>query len=173
MCVITSTTSDSPLRLFQGKEAVDYINSLIPAGSTVSSGYSTTLQQIGYVDAVKARKDVDDVKGKAIAAMAAGDHAGYAKLVRQGAAADFFLSSVSAITADGNIHSADKTGSRIAGWFSAGQLIVVAGTNKIVENDAEALQRLLDYQVKLESARCRVAYGVPGSSVMKGGPPCA
>ena len=161
----------------QGKEAVALLNSLVPAGSSLSMGFSTTLVQIGYIESLKARTDVDNFKAKAVVAQASGDMAGYAKFLRQGASADYFMSGVSAITTDGDIYAVDLSGSRVAGFYSAGQLIVVTGSNKIVESDAEAEQRI-QFQYKLESARVRVAYGVPHSSinnvaVIKGGNPCA
>lgn len=77
-----------------------------------------------------------------------------------------FLSSVSAVSQQGDIFAADLTGTRIGGWFAAKHMVVVLGTNKIVADEAEADKRLYDYQLKLESARVRVAYGVPASAVI-------
>jgi len=159
----------------QGKEAADYVNALIPTGASLSQAFSTTLIQTGIVDALKARSDVNNFKAKAVAAMASGDTAGYAKFARQGASADFFLSGVAAITADGNLHCVDASGSRLSGWHAAGKLVVVASTSKIVSNDAEAEERV-GFQYQLESARVRVAYGIPHSSlnnrvVMRSGNP--
>jgi len=148
------------------KEAVEYLNQLIPDGSSVSNGGSTTLLQIGIFDALMARGDkINNLKGKATVAGAAGDTATYKKLSREGASADFFLSSVSAITQEGVFYAADASGTRISGWTAAGKLIIVAGTNKIVANDAEADDRLFGYQYKLESARVRVAFKIPGSMI--------
>jgi hypothetical protein len=153
-------------------EAVAYVNSLIPDGASVSSGGSTTLQQIGFVDALKLRADkVDNLKGKALEARARGDLAAYALLSRQGAAADFFLSSVSAISAEGDLFAADAGGTRISGWTAATTLIIVAGTNKIVADEAEAEERLYQYQVCATAQRdqsanaraCSTSWKAPGS----------
>lgn len=38
------------------KQAMDHLGKLIPSGSTVSYGGSTTLKTIGYLDALKQRK---------------------------------------------------------------------------------------------------------------------
>jgi len=116
------------------------------------------------VDALKARGDVTNFKAKAVAAMASGDMAGYAKFVRQGASADYFLTGVAAVTTDGHLHCVDASGSRLNGWYAAGKLVVVTSTSKIVSNDAEAEERI-GFQHQLESARARVAYGVPHSSI--------
>lgn len=82
-----------------------------------------------------------------------------AKLYRLGASADFFISSAAAITEDGHIHGVDASGTRLCGWVGgARELVIVAGTNKLVKDDAEAQERIERFQLKLESARCRVAY---------------
>ena len=145
----------------QSADAVKLLDGLIAAKSTVSYGGSTTLNQVGLLAAIKTRKDVTCYRDLAGEAMAKGDMAGFAANVRQGASADIFLSSVDAIEAStGALHAVDASGSRICGWFSAGQLVIVAGTNKIVENEAEATDRLEQFQYKLESARCRAAHKV-------------
>jgi hypothetical protein len=77
-----------------------------------------------------------------------------------------FLSSVSAVSQEGDLFAADLGGTRIGGWLVAKELVVVLGSNKIVANEAEAEKRLYDYQLKLESARVRVAYGLPASAVI-------
>jgi len=46
----------------------------------------------------------------------------------------------------------------------AKKLVIVAGTNKIVRDDDEANDRLV-YQWKLESARARVAFKIPASTI--------
>jgi len=139
--------------------------SLLQQGSTASYGGSTTLQQIGFLAALKARSGEvrcfrDDAE------QTGGDTKKYMALMRQGAAADYYVSSCSAITEAGALYAVDASSTRIAGWLNAGKLIVVAGTNKLVKDDAEAQERTHKYQFPLESARCRVDYkGVPGSSV--------
>lgn len=149
------------------KEAVAFLNSLIPDGSSVSMGASTTLHQIGFIDSLKARDaKINNFKAKSAAAGAAGDMAASSKFLKEGATADVFLSSCSAITQDGNLTVADLTGSRLSGWMAAGKLVVVAGTNKIVKDDAEAEERLVEYQLKLESARVRDVYKAPGSAIV-------
>jgi len=58
------------------KEALEYLMTLIPDGSSVSSGGSTTLDQIGYSGAIQVRDSkVTNYKGKAIHAMMSGNSA--------------------------------------------------------------------------------------------------
>ena len=101
----------------------------------------------------------------AIAARAAGDLATFASNIAKGATADWFFSSVSAVTLDGELHAADFSGSRISGWLAAKQLVVVLGTNKIVADREAADRRLVEYQFPLESARIRATTDLPGSTM--------
>ena len=75
-----------------GAEALDRVNQLIPAGASVMTGASKTLQQIGFEDLLKAGKHPwvnlkDDV-------LAEKDLAKQAHLRRQSTMADYFLGSV-------------------------------------------------------------------------------
>jgi hypothetical protein len=149
------------------KDALEYIKSLLKEGQSISMGTSQTLQEIGLIEWLKENDaKYNNLKGKAAAAAMAGNMAEHAKLLNQGFLADTYLSSVSAVSQEGDIFSADLTGTRIGGYLTAGQLIIVLGSNKIVANEAEAEKRLWDYQLKVESARVRVAYGVPASAVI-------
>ena len=63
----------------------------------------------------------------------------------------------------------DASGSRVGPWvYSAKKLLIVAGTNKIVEDLAESEKRV-QFQYLMESARCLVAYGHWGSNITNHG----
>lgn len=63
----------------------------------------------------------------------------------------------------------DATGSRVGPFsFSADNVVIVIGSNKITPTQAEAVARAKNYQLPMESARARVAYaamGVQGSAI--------
>src|SRR4051812_1161854 len=60
---------------------------------------------------------------------------------------------------------ADLTGTKTAGFGSSGNLVLLAGSNKIVEGrQQEALNRLMTYALPMESLRAHLAYGVPASA---------
>ena len=155
------------VKVFDTKEdALVYLTSLLKEKISVSYGTSTTLEQIGWIDYLKANDErIVNYKARAVKAMAAGDNAEYANLMQQGATSDLFVSSVGAVAETGEIIGGDLTGTRMSGWLASKHLVVVAGTNKIVRDLTEAKQRLHEYQLKLESARVRVAYKVPASAV--------
>ena len=122
-----------------GAAAVAYLLSRIPAGATVMNGGSTTLEQIGFLDALKDGpydwlrprvKAVDDPEERTRAR-------------RRATIADYFVGGINAITEAGEIVNADGSGNRIAAYaFGAGRLLLVAGVNKIVPDIAAAFERL-------------------------------
>lgn len=57
----------------------------------------------------------------------------------------------------------DLTGTRVAPFLSAGNVIVIIGSNKIVKDGDDAIKRTNEFCWPLESARARIAYKVPGS----------
>jgi hypothetical protein len=60
----------------------------------------------------------------------------------------------------------DLSGSKVGGVsFGAANVIVVAGSNKIVKDELEAWKRQEEFALPLESARVRIAYGLPASSI--------
>src|SRR5690606_35576232 len=75
--------------------------------------------------------------------------------------ADYYLASVNAITTDGKLVSADRTGSRVSAYpFAAKTLILVAGTQKITKDLNEAMTRVRDHVLPQEKVRALEAYGV-------------
>ena len=84
-----------------------------------------------------------------------------------GAAPDYMLGSVQAITEDGRLVLASKSGSQLGPIVSgAGKVILVAGAQKVVQNLDAAFRRLEEHSLPLEDARAREAYGA-GSAIHK------
>jgi len=64
------------------------------------------------------------------------------EIMRQSMVADYMITSVNAVTREGELVCMDCSGSRAAGMiFGPRKVIVVVGTNKIVDNLDEAIQR--------------------------------
>ncbi|TPX41698.1 hypothetical protein SeMB42_g05453 [Synchytrium endobioticum] len=137
----------------------------IPSGATVSNGGSTTLHQIGWTSHLQNVKNADrhfHNMGEEI--FAEKDMLKQTELRRKGLAADVFVSGVDAITEDGDILAVDATGTRVGGWLACKTLVLVTSTHKIVPTYADAVKRVEEYSVPVESARVRVAYKLPASS---------
>lgn len=138
----------------------------LPKGGLVSHGTSTTLIEIGLVEA--------------LASGAAGVRYGNAEwraepdaIARQRLRArltlesDVFLGSVQAIAETGEVVSADATGSRQLGYiYGPPRVIWVAGINKLVPTLEDGLRRLREVALPQEDARMK-REGAPGSSIGK------
>ena len=141
-------------------EALNILTTLIPKGSSVMSGSSTTLVEIGFEDYVA--EGNSGWKSLREAIVLESDEARRGELRRRSVTADYFLSSANAVAMTGEIVACDASGSRVGAWpFAAGRLVLVIGINKIVPTLQDALDRIRQYAYPLEDARARRAYGTP------------
>lgn len=139
--------------------ALEKIKEIIPPGSEVMNGASTTLIEIGYEDLMNGQHNWLDLH-KAI--ISENDERMRNKLRRRSITSEYFLSGVQGIAMTGEIVGCDATGSRVGAWpFGAQNLILVSGANKIVPTLQDALKRVWDYAYPLEDARARKVYGTP------------
>ena len=143
-----------------GAEALSVLKKIIPPGSEVMNGSSTTLIEIGYEELIAANPSGWNLVHTRITAE--NDATKRAELRRKSVAADYFISGANAIASTGEIVGCDASGSRVGAWpFAAGHLILVVGTNKIVPTLEDALGRIRSYAFPLENARAKKAYGTP------------
>jgi len=140
---------------------------MLPKGATVAFGGSITLEQIGFINAIKQRTDLKNYRTEAMDAMMKGDWPNSMAIRNQGMCnADVFYSSVSAITEAGEIVSADASGTRVTALTAgAKHVVLVVGCNKIVPDLTAALERLEKYIVPLESAHVRLAFNFPATTI--------
>lgn len=86
---------------------------------------------------------------------------------RLGAAPDWVIGSVHAVTEDGKVIVASATGSQLPAYaYGSNRVIWVVGTQKIVKNLEDGMKRVYEYTFPLEDERARIAYGM-GSGVNK------
>ncbi|TMH81370.1 MAG: lactate utilization protein [Betaproteobacteria bacterium] len=122
-----------------GASALAFLLSRIPAGATVMNGGSTTLEQIGLLEALK-NGPYDWLRPQV---KAVNDPEERTRARRRATIADYFVGGINAITETGEIVNADGSGNRISAYaFGAGKLFLVAGVNKIVPDIASAFERL-------------------------------
>ena len=152
------------------KEALEHILANIPPDVTVGFGDSETVYQIGLPGALHDRGH------KLISPFWTDDPHTYVlpgakkalQVGRDALFADFFIAGINAITLDGKILNTDAFGNRLAGIiFGPRKVILVAGTNKIVTNVEEAIERIRKVASPLNALRHRVEHG------MESGLPCA
>lgn len=141
-------------------EALTMIKSLIPKGSSVMNGSSTTLIELGFVDYLKAGQHGWNNLHASI--LAETDHEKQSELRKQSALSDYYLGSVQALTESGEFIIASNTGSQLPNIvFTSKNLILVIGSQKIVPTLSDALKRLDEQVVPLENERSLKAYGAP------------
>ena len=125
-----------------GASALAFLLSRIPAGATVMNGGSTTLEKIGFLDAL-ANGPYDWLRPRV---KAVNDPEERVRARRRAAIAEYFVGGINAITEGGEIVNADGSGNRVAAYaFGAGRLFLVAGVNKIVPDIAAAFERLRNH----------------------------
>ena len=152
--------------LVETKEAaLARVKELIPAGATIYNGASITLAQIGFDELLKTGNHPwRNLKGEALAEK---DMARQMQLRRQGVLADYYLGSVHAIAATGEIVVASATGSQLAAYaYSSSNILWVAGAQKITPSLQEAIQRVREHSLPTEDQNAKNA-GRPGSFIGK------
>ncbi len=138
---------------------------ILPKGAEVMNMTSETLAEIGVTQVITESGDYDSVKVKL---MQMDRKTQSSEMQKLGAAADWSIGSVHALTQDGHAIIASQTGSQLPGYaYGSSHVIWVVGAQKIVKNIAEGMKRIEDYVLPLESERARKAYGVAGSNINK------
>lgn len=141
-------------------EALEKIKLLIPKGASVMNGTSKTLEEIGYIDYLKSGRHGWNNLHEAI--LNEPDEEKQALLRRQSVVSDFYLGSVHALAATGELVIASNSGSQLPHIaYTSPNLIFVVSTKKIVPNLQMAFERLEKHVVPLESERIKSLYGVP------------
>jgi L-lactate utilization protein LutC len=147
------------------EEAKKKVLELIPEGAEVGSGSSTTLNEAGITKEIDESGRYDSVRKKL---MAIADEKQRAEARRKSYSPKYGLGSVQAITQDGQLVAASASGSQLSLYvYGAEKLILVVSTNKIVKDIDEAIRRINEYVLPLESERVKKAYNMPGSNVNK------
>jgi LUD domain len=148
----------SVLRASDAADAKRIVLDLIPDGSQVHQGASQTLDVIGITDEIEKSGRHEPIRPRiwSMDRKIEGD-----EIRRLGAAPDFMLGSVHAVTETGSLLAASMSGSQLGPYVSgAGRVILVVGTQKIVSDLEEGLRRIDEYAYPLEDARAQAAYGI-------------
>lgn len=153
--VIAENTEEAKRKVFE----------IIPQNAEVMTMSSITLETVGIDKEINESGKYNSVKNK------------LAKLDRKtqglemqklGAAPEYAVGSVHAVTENGEVVIASNTGSQLPSYaYASAHVIWVVGTQKIVANLDEGMERIYDYVLPLESERVNKLYGIPKSNVSK------
>jgi hypothetical protein len=138
------------VELFKTKsELLRYLDQNIIEGTTVGVGDSMTLEVLEVYHLLR-EKDVnflDKYNQQLIKSEKK-------QLYMDNFFADTFISGVNAITENGKIINLDGNGSRVAPIiYGPKKVFLIAGTNKIVKNEQEAIQRIKKVAAPLDAVR--------------------
>jgi acyl-CoA hydrolase len=129
----------------------------IPAGSSVMTNTSVTLQETGIAGVINDGGRYESARNK----MFALDFETQAQEMKAiGGQPDYALGSVHAVTRDGTLVIASASGSQLASYaWGAANVIFVVGAQKLVSDLDAARERIYQHTLKLEDARAQAAYG--------------
>lgn len=148
-----------------GAAAKEKALSLLPKGSEVMNMTSVTLEAIGVAREILESSTYHSVRNTL---NAMDQNKQDREMQRLGAAPEWAIGSVHAVTEEGQVMIASNTGSQLPAYaYGAEHVIWVAGTQKLVKNVDEGRKRIYEHSLPLESERAKKAYGVPGSAVNK------
>jgi hypothetical protein len=144
-----------------GEAAKKKVFELVPQGAEVMTMSSVTLDTIGVSDEVQNSGKYKSVKNE-LASMSRDTQ--HREMQRLGAAPEYTVGSVHAVTEDGQVVIASNTGSQLPAYaYASDHVIWVVGTQKITQNLDAAMKRIYDYVLPLESERLKKVYGVPSN----------
>lgn len=139
-------------------DARDAVLARIPAGASVMTNTSVTLEATGIADAI----DADDgpfesVRNRLLELDRSTQQQQMKAIAGQ---PDFSLGSVHAVTHDGTLVIASQSGSQLAPYaWGAANVVFVVGAQKLVATIDAAHERVYRHSLPLEDARAFAAYG--------------
>ncbi len=147
------------------KEAKEKFFEILPIGAFVLNNSSVTLDLSGIAEEITKSGKYDAVKDKLMSMNRDTEHR---EMQQLGSAPQWAVGSVHAITKDGHVLIASRSGSQIPGYsYGADHVIWVVGAQKLVEDIDEGIKRIFEYTLPLESKRVQKAYGMEHSDVSK------
>jgi L-lactate utilization protein LutC len=146
------------LRAASAAEAKRVVLGLIPEGSEVNHGASTSLDVAGITQEIDHSGRYDAIRPRTWGM----DRETQADEIRRlSSSPDVMLGSVHAVTESGSLMAASMGGSQLGPYVSgAARVILVVGTQKIVSDLDEGFRRIDEYALPLEDARAQAAYGI-------------
>ena len=147
-----------------GKAAKEKVFDFLPIGAEVMTMSSVTLDSLGISKEINESGKYNSVRKKL---MSMDRKTQEREMQKLGASPDWAIGSVHAVTQDGQVMIASNTGSQLGPYASgAAHVVWVVGTQKIVKDIDEAVERIYEHCLVLESERMKKLYGM-ASNVSK------
>jgi L-lactate utilization protein LutC len=142
-------------------EARAYVDSILPKDQSILTASSETVRisgldedinRSGRFNALRPQLEKMDRKTQR------------AEMMKLSAAPDVVVGSVHAVTEDGRVVAASASGSQLGPYAgSAGRVIWVVGSQKVVPDIEAAMRRVQYYSYPKEDIRAREKYGMPSA----------
>jgi hypothetical protein len=143
------------------KQLHDEVIQTIPEKTEVFTATSVTLDKSKLTEELNSDKYIS-VRNKFMPLFGQKDKE--LEMKRIGSASDYAIGSVHAITEDGQVVIASASGSQIPNYvYGAKNFIWVVGSQKLVKDLDEAIERIENYAFHLEDERAQKAYGARSS----------
>lgn len=122
--------------------AKEKILEIIPEGSSIALGGSVTLNQLSIIDKFRSEKYKLFDRYKDV------PFTDTVEIMRESLLADYLVTTVNAITKNGELMVTDSTGNRAAALiFGPRKVIIVVGVNKIVKNLEEGYLKIKEVAI--------------------------
>jgi len=145
-------------------EARAYVNSILPKNQSILTVSSETVRISGLDEDINRSGKFNVIRPQLEKMDRATQRA---EMRRLSASPDVVVGSVHAITENGSLVAASASGSQLGPYASsAGSVILIAGSQKIVPDIDTAMRRVQYYAYPKEDIRAREKYGMP-SAVLK------
>jgi len=147
-----------------GQEAKQKVFEIIPEGAEVMNMSSVTLDTSSIAEEIVGSGRYNSVRNQ-LNKMDRKTQG--SQMQKMGAAPEWAVGSVHAVTEDGKVLIASNTGSQLPAYaYGSAHVVWVVGAQKVVKNLDEAIKRIYEYSLPLENERAKKAYGM-GSNVSK------
>lgn len=131
------------------EELHHYLKNILIAQKKVAVGGSVTLTKLGVLDLIQ-ESDVQFIDRYE---EGLSDEQVYERL-REGLLSDIFITSTNALTMDGCLYNVDGRGNRVSAMiFGPREVYVIAGLNKIFNNEQEAMTHIREYSAPANALR--------------------
>ena len=131
------------------QELHQYIKNILIDQKKVAVGGSVTLNQLGVIDLIQ-ESDVQFIDRYEEGL----SQEQVVERLREGLLSDIFITSTNALTMDGCLYNVDGRGNRVSAMiFGPKDVYVIAGLNKIFNNEQEAIDHIREYSAPANALR--------------------
>lgn len=141
-----------------GVQAKEKVLEMLPQGAEIFTMTSQTAQTVSLTKEINESDRYNSVRPKL---MSMDRKTQGLEMQKMGAAPEWVIGSIHAVTEKGQVLIASNSGSQLPAYANgASHVIWVVGTQKIVKDIQEGIRRIYEYSYPLEDQRAQKAYGM-------------